>query len=151
LHIIYHCCEGCYSSATAAAIHLDLLPMDRKPSYHDLINVPFYDNLKETDRGKIILRGTDEIGNKVYTLSRKYIPHIILPAIIDLWRELEQNENDLMLVNTQYCVNRGIKTGGFLSKRLNITSLGKPLTAKATLHSYYKIANIVKQTKQSLS
>lgn len=151
MHIIYHCCNGCHASSIAAAMHLGLLPMDYKPSYHDLLNIPFYDNLEETDKGKIILRGTDEKGNKIYTLGRKYVPHIILPAILDTWNVLAQNEKDLLLVNTQSCVNNFMKFGGYMSRKLKITKIGKPMVAKATLHSYSNIANIVKNVKQSLN
>ncbi|WP_432408799.1 DUF3189 family protein [Wukongibacter sp. M2B1] len=151
MHIVYHCATGCHSSSTAAAMHLDLLPIDTKPSYHDLINVPFYDELEETDRGRLILRGTDIKGNKIYTLSRKYIPHLVLPVVCDTWKAFNQSEKDLMLINTQPGVNGFMKFGGYLSRRLKLTKVGKPIVAKATLYSYNYIANIVKDTKDLLS
>ncbi len=150
MHIIYHCVDGCHASSTAAAIHLNMLPMDEKPSYHDIMNVPFFDSLNETDRGKIIYRGIDEFGNKVYTLSRKYIPHILLPTLIDVWKAVEQNRKELLLVNTQSCVNNLMKTGSLLSRKLNQVRVGRPLVSKATLYSYNRISNIVKHTKYSL-
>lgn len=151
MHIIYHCVTGCHSSSTAAAIHLGLLPEEYKPSYHDLVNVPFYDGLEEKDRGKIILRGTDKKGNKVYTLSRKYIPHLILPLVLDTWNVLNQAEKDLMLINTQPCVNGSMKFGGYLSRKLKMIKTGRPIVAKGTLYTYENIANIVKNTKKQLS
>ncbi|RKD26089.1 Protein of unknown function [Caminicella sporogenes DSM 14501] len=151
MHIIYHCCEGCYSSSTAAAIHLGLLPINNKPSYYDLLKVPFFDNLEETDKGKIILRGTDENGNKIYTLGRKYAPHIILPVILDVWNILGLNEKDLLFVNTQPCVNNFMKFGNYMYKKLKLTKQVKPIIVKSTLHSYEKIANIVKRVKQNIN
>jgi len=151
LHIVYHCVTGCHTSSTAAAIHLGLLPIDYKPSYHDLIRVPFYDALEEKDRGKLMLRGTDEKGNKVYTLSRKYIPHLLLPVVSDTWRMLGQAEDELILINTQPSANGFVKFGGYLSRRLKLTGVGRPVVAKATLYSYNNIAKIVKNTKRSFS
>lgn len=151
MHIVYHCVTGCHSSSTAAAIHLGLLPEEYKPSYHDLISVPFYDELEEKDRGKIILRGTDEKGNSIYTLSRKYIPHLILPVVLDTWNIFNQAENDLMLVNTQPCVNGFMKLGGYLSRGLKMTNTGRPIVAKGTLYTYNNISTLVKNTKNQLS
>lgn len=151
MHIVYHCVTGCHSSSAAAAIHLDLLPIDTKPSYHDLVKVPFYDELEETDRGRLILRGTDSKGNKVYTLSRKYIAHLVLPVVCDTWKMFNQSEDDLMLINTQSSVNGFMTFGGYLSRRLKFTKVGKPIVAKATLYSYNNIADIVKNTKSLLN
>ncbi len=108
-HIIYHCFDGCHSSSVATAIHLNMLPEDHRPSYHDIMHIPFFDNLEETDKGKIIYRGTDEMNNKVYTLSRKYISHIVLPTLLDVWKILGQKKSQLMLINTQHCVNNYMK------------------------------------------
>lgn len=151
MHIVYHCVTGCHSSSTAAAIHIGLLPENYKPSYHDLLSVPFYDELEEKDRGKIILRGTDEKGNSIYTLSRKYIPHLILPVVLDTWNIFNQAENDLMLVNTQPCVNGFMKLGGYLSRGLKMTKQGRPIVAKGTLYTYENIAALVKNTKNQLN
>ncbi len=151
MHIVYHCVSGCHSSSTAAAIHLGLLPIDYKPSYNDLINLPFYDQLEEKDRGKLIERGIDSQGNKIYTLGRKYYAHLVLPVVIDTWRAFNQNENDLLLVNTQSCVNGSMKLGAYLSRDLKLTNIGRPMVGKGTLRSYNNIANIVKNTKNSLN
>jgi hypothetical protein len=151
MHIVYHCVTGCHSSSTAAAIHLGMLPIDYKPSYHDLISVPFYDELEEKDRGKLINRGTDDKGNSIYTLSRKYLPHLILPVVLDTWKIFNQSQDQLMLINTQPCVNGFMKLGGYLSRGMKFTKVGRPMVAKGTLYSYNDIANIVKNTRSLLS
>jgi len=151
LHIVYHCVEGCHCSATAAAIHLDFLPIDTKPSYHDFLNVPFFNNLNKTDKGRIILRGTDEFGNKIYTLCRSYVPHIVLPTILDVWEYAGGNKKDLLLVNTQHYENRFMKISNVLSKQLNIKKLSESLAIKGTLNNYEKIAEKVKETKKQFS
>lgn len=150
MHIIYHCASGCHSSSTAAAIHLGLLPIDYKPSYHDLTNVPFFDQLEERDRGRLIERGIDNDGNKVYTLGRKYVSHLVLPVVVDTWKAFNQNENDLLIVNTEPCVNGFMRLGGYLSRSLKFTGVGRPMVAKGTIYTYNNIADIVKNTKNSL-
>lgn len=151
MHIIYHCAEGCHCSPTAAAIHLDLLPIDHKPSYHDFINIPYFDNILNSEKGRIILRGTDEYGNKIYTLCRSYYPHIVLPAILDVWKSMGGKANELLLVNTQNSTNQYMKYGRLMSSKLNLTVQGKSMSIKGTLYNYDKIANIVKETKSRFS
>ena len=151
LHIVYHCSSGCHSSSTAAAIHLGLLPMEHKPSHHDLINVPFYDKLEERERGKLILRGTDERGNNIYTLSRQYISHLVLPLVLDTWKIFEQPEKDLVFINTEPSVNGLMRFGGYLSRSLKFIKVGRPMVAKATIHSYNAICDIVKNTQSLLN
>ncbi len=150
LHIIYHCVGGAHSSPTAAAIHLNMLPMDHIPSKYDLLNIPFYDTLEKIDRGKIILRGTDEFGNKVYTLSRQFEPKIILSVITDMWSILGNKPNDLLLVDTLPCVNTLMKIGGFSSRRLKWVKFGRPIVAKGTIDTYPNLVNVVKKTKEML-
>lgn len=150
LHIIYHCVGGAHSSPTAAAIHLNMLPMDYIPRKEDLLYIPFYDTLKKTDRGKIVYRGTDERGNKIYTLSRQFVPHLVIPAIQDTWNILGGNEKDLLLVDTVPCVNWLMRIGGFSSRRLNWVRFGRPIVTRGTLSTYPNLVNIVKKTKKMI-
>jgi hypothetical protein len=41
MKIIYCCYGGSHSSVTAAAIHLDMLPLTRKPTSAELLSIPF--------------------------------------------------------------------------------------------------------------
>ncbi|WP_330602824.1 DUF3189 family protein [Anaerosolibacter carboniphilus] len=147
---MYHCVGGSHSSTTAAAIHLGLLPMEYIPDRHDFLGVPFYDTLEKCDRGKIILRGIDEKGHKIYTLSRQFSPHLVIPAIQDMWRVLEQQEDDLMIVNTLPTVNTLMKIGGFSSRRLQWVRFGRPIVIKGTQSTYMNIVKVVRQIKEKI-
>ena len=150
MHIIYHCVGGAHSSPTAAAIHLKMLPMDHVPNKADILNLPFFDTLEKKDRGKIIYRGTDEFGNKIYTLSRQFIPDIIISSIKDMWKILDQKEEDLLIVNTLSSVNLMMRIGGFSSRRMKWVRFGRPIVLRGTLSAYPSIVQIVKETKNSL-
>lgn len=151
MYIIYHCVGGSHSSITASSIHLGLLPTDRKPSVEELLDVPFYDTLNKEDQGRIILRGIDEFGNKVFTLSRQFYPHLIIPAIQDAWELAGGNRKDLLIVNTMTSVNFIMKIGGFSSRRLKLVTFGRPIVARGTIKSYDKLLKIVKDTKDIIS
>ncbi|MBS4534261.1 DUF3189 family protein [Clostridium sp. D2Q-14] len=151
MDIIYHCVGGTHSSVIAASIHLGMLPNKEKPKLKEIINFPFFDRLKKEEQGKIILRGIDEKGNKIYTISRQFVPELVIPAIIDSYKIAGGNLNNLILVNTMSSVNFLMKIGGFSSRRLGLVSFGRPIVAKGTLKAYEDIIKIVKDTKSKIN
>lgn len=150
MHIIYHCVGGTHSSAIASALHLGLLSMDKKPTITDILSISYFDRLTKEDQGKILLRGIDEYNNKVYTLSRQFSPHLVIPAIKDSWELAGGNREELLLVNTMPAVNFLMKLGGFSSRRLNLVSFGRPIVAKGTVNAYDDIVRIVNNTKKNI-
>lgn len=151
MHIIYHCVGGTHSSAIAASIHLGMLPNKEKPQLKEIMNFPFFDRLKKDQQGRIILRGIDKQGNKVYTISRQFVPELVIPAISDSYKIAAGNLDDLLLVNTMSSVNILMKIGGFSSRRLGLVSFGRPIVAKGTLKAYEDIVKIVKDTKLKIN
>ncbi len=150
LHIIYHCVGGAHSSVLATAIHLNKLPMDRKPSIDDILNISYFDTMIKRDQGKIIYRGTDENGHRIYNLSRQFVPHLVIPVIEDTWKLLNGNCDNLMIVSTLSTVNLLMRLGGFTSRRMNWIKFGRPIVAKGSLQSYFHLVDIVKDTKKRL-
>lgn len=150
MHIIYHCVGGAHSSPTAAAIHLNMLPMDHVPTKHDLLNLTFFDTTEKVDRGKITFRGTDEFGNKVYTLSRQFQPKMVISVIKEMWSILGYDSSELLIVDTLPCVNTLMRIGGFSSRRLKWVKFGRPIVTKGTLDAYESIVDVVRETKKML-
>lgn len=151
MHIIYHCVGGAHSSVIASAIHLNKLPIDRHPTVDDILNVPYFDILTIKDRGRIMLRGTDEKGNRVYTLSRQFVPHLVVPVIEDTWNMLGESPDNLMIVSTLSAVNFLMRLGGFTSRRMNWVKFGRPIVARGTLQTYPNLVDIVLETKKRLN
>ncbi|SCY17468.1 DUF3189 family protein [Alkaliphilus peptidifermentans] len=150
MHIIYHCVGGAHSSVVAATIHLNRLPLDKKPTVSDLLNIPYYDTITVRDRGKIIYRGTDERGHKIYTMGRQFVPHLVVPVVEDTWKMLKGNIDDLVIVSTLSTVNFLMRLGGMTSRRFNWVSFGRPIVARGTIQTYFNIVKIVEETKKSL-
>ncbi|WP_427339053.1 DUF3189 family protein [Caloranaerobacter sp. DY30410] len=151
MYIIYHCVGGTHSSAIASAIHLGILPNNKKPSLKDILSLSYFDTLNKKDQGKIIFRGIDENGHKVFTLSRQFVPHLVIPAIKDAWELAGGNKDELLLVNTMDGVNFLMKIGGFSSRRLNLVTFGRPIVAYGTILTYNKLVKIVENTKKLIS
>ena len=150
MHVIYHCVGGAHSSVVASAIHLKKLPSDKIPTVDDLLNISYFDAMTIKDRGKIIYRGTDEDGHRIYTMSRQFVPHLVVPVIEDTWRLLNGDLDNVLLVSTLCTVNFLMRLGGFTSRRMNWVAFGRPIVARGTLQTYPNLIKIVYETKQKL-
>lgn len=143
---LYNCYGGTHSSSLASAIHLQKLPIDRVPSKEDIMNTQYFDRLTYKDMGRIIFRGTDKWGNKVYTLGRG-TSKALLPALENLLNilKLECNlKDEIVLINASPTVPPLMTIGGFLSRGLKLHFLGRPLLVLGAQQTYYNIINLVK-------
>lgn len=148
---IYYDFAGTHSSSIAAAVHLQLIPADRVPSKADVVNIPMFDKLSFQDRAKIVYRGTDNEGNKVFTLGygiHKKMIFCLQNAIYMLHQQYGFNER-LVLSSTAPTVPLSMTFGGIFSKVLKLVFIGKPLLIKGARKNFKKIANLVEITKNS--
>lgn len=150
MHIIYHCVGGAHSSVVASAIHLNRLPENKIPTVDDILNISYFDTMTIKDRGKIILRGTDERGHSIYTMSRQFVPHLVVPVIKDAWQLLNGSLDNVMLISTLSTVNFPMRLGGFTSRRMNWVAFGRPIVARGVLKAYPNLVKIVQETKKRL-
>jgi len=145
---IYNCYGGTHSSSLASSIHLGILPFDRVPSKKEILNTPYFDKLKYKDMGRIIYRGTDRWGNKVYTLGRG-TSKALLPALENLVnllkRECGLNE-EIVFINASPTVPLLMTLGGFISRGLKLHFLGRPLLAMGAQRAYHKVVDLVNKT-----
>ncbi len=147
---IYNCYGGTHTSSLAAEIHLKRLPFDRKPTRDEILNAQYFNKLGYQDMRKLIFRGVDEEGNKVYTLGRGMAKHLIpfLENFINfIHNECGFNEK-LILSNMSPTVPPFMTAGGFLSRGLGVDFLGVPLLVSGTKQVYGSIIKIVQRTKE---
>ncbi|MDI6603570.1 MAG: DUF3189 family protein [Thermoanaerobacteraceae bacterium] len=148
MHIIYHCYGGTHTSIVASYIHIGSLPMDRIPTKEEIENIPMFDKLNgQNDTGHIVLIGTDEYGNNIYTLGVKNGKNLVEPALKDLYYHLFKTNNGLMLIDTSSSTNWIMKIGGFTSITLKIPIIGRPLVVYGTKKIYKNIVQTVKNVK----
>ncbi|MCR3759548.1 DUF3189 family protein [Clostridium felsineum] len=148
--VIYHDVGGTHSTAVAANIHINKLPMDKVPKKEELLKLKTFDKIDKGDMGHLVYIGEDEFKDKVYTIGRQYAANLVIPAIEDMYSILNGNNEDLMIVDTKPTVNTLMKIGGFTSRRLHMVSIGRPIVTYGSLKAYMEIANIVKGVKNNL-
>ncbi|MDD3298986.1 MAG: DUF3189 family protein [Firmicutes bacterium] len=150
MHIIYHCVGGTHSSAIASAVHLCILPRNRVATDREILSIPYYDNISVEQYGRIIHRGIDEYGNNIYTLSRQFSGNIIIRALKDLSLILAKDETRMVFVNVSPAVNTIMKIGGFLSRKLHMVTLGRPIVLWGSRRAYMDIVGIVNRTREKV-
>lgn len=147
---IYNCYGGTHSSSLASAIHLGKLPPDRIPTRDEILNIEYFNKLTNKDMGKIIYRGIDEEGNKVYSVGRG-TSKVLLPCMGNLITLLhnECGLNDkIIFSNMSPTVPPAMTMGGMFSRGLKIDFIGVPLLVMGAKQTFMTIAEVVDRTKQ---
>jgi hypothetical protein len=151
MKIIYCCYGGSHSSVTAAAIHVGILPTTNIPSSQQLLSVPYYDKQTGKDHGYFHYIGIDSDKNPVYIVGKhnlgKHFEEIIR-QIADIF-QIKQRE--LIIVDTMPYVNYTMMIGGFSSRRLGITLIGRPIVIWGTKKAYWGLINLVNRIKTTVA
>ncbi|MCX7710823.1 MAG: DUF3189 family protein [Clostridia bacterium] len=146
---IYNCYGGTHSSSLASAVHLGKLPRDRVPTRDEILNTDYFNKLTYSDMGRIIYRGMDEEGNKVFSLGRG-TSKVLIPCLRNLI-EIFQNEcgfnEKIVMSNMSPTVPFPMTMGGFFSRGLHIHFVGVPLLVIGAQRAYHKVLRIVDNTK----
>ncbi|MFZ5632688.1 MAG: DUF3189 family protein [Bacillota bacterium] len=150
MKIIYHCYGGTHSSVTAACIHLGLLPRDRVPKYKELIGQELFDRQKVCDIGKIVFMGHDSLGNDIYVVGRQSRPKLLYNVTGGLAELFGIDRDSLMPVDVSSYVNPSMKAGGFMSRKMGLVGLGRPIVAWGTLRNYIRLVAVVEKVYAKL-
>lgn len=152
VRVIYSCYGGTHSSPVAAAIHLGRLPRDRVPAREELLSIPGFDRAEGDGRGRLTPVGTDRWGNFVYVLPRGSIPLRALRRLIaGTLAMCGRADMPLVIVDTLVCLNWPMRVGGFLSRRLGLVFVGRPLVAWGTQRAYRCLVALVERVEAALS
>ena len=148
---IYNCYAGTHSSTLASAVHLEKLPLDRTPTKKEIIETEYFDKLTKKDFGRIIFRGTDEEGNKVFTIGRGP-SKLIIPCLVNVINVLCNDygfKEKIIFSNMSPTVNFIMSIGGFISRRLGLSFIGLPLLVIGAKKAHGQIIQVVGHTKES--
>ncbi len=148
--LIYTCYGGAHSSPVAAAIHLGWLPADRTPRPEEILALPRYDRTTPDDMGVPELMGRDEFGHEVYVLGRGPAKEVVERAVGSGFGLAGGERTQLLFVSTLECVNLPMRIGGFTSRVLGWTGIGRPLVIWGTRCAFNDLVAVVQKTKRFL-
>ncbi|MCM2533800.1 DUF3189 family protein [Neobacillus pocheonensis] len=148
---IYNDYGGTHTTSMAAAYHLKQLPQsERKLTTEEILNVKFFNKLTHADFGKLILHGTDEDGNLVYTIGRKK-NKLLVPALKEMSLLLQEKfkfDEKIIFSNTSPTVPPAMTLGGFFSRGIKIDFIGVPLLVKGAKQCCDNVFRLVENTKE---
>lgn len=147
--IIYHCYGGAHSSVVAAAIHLGTLKADKTPGERELMQLNLFDRQTKDGHGQLHFYGYDEKGRQVYSIGCRNAGAAVEAALTSV-AGLLGVEDELHFVDTLPCVNLEMRIGGYISRRLGLTRLGRPLVVRGTKKAYRRLVDLVLKTKQEV-
>jgi len=149
MKIIYHCFGGSHSSVTAAAIHLGLLSTSRIPTFQELMALPYFDKTPGKVYGVIRFMGQTGEGDEVYVLGKKNLGSRMDRIFMGL-AELLGVKDQVVVVNTMHYVNLLMMAGGYLSRRMGLVSLGRPILVWGTRLAFPQLVRVVERVKNEI-
>ncbi|NLZ54782.1 MAG: DUF3189 family protein [Thermoanaerobacteraceae bacterium] len=145
---IFYCCYGsAHSSVVAASIHLGLLPSNRVPTSKEFLVLPHYDKTESFEIGTPFFMGKDEYDSDVFILGMASERRLIKKAILSFLAHAGLNTHDIMMVDTLRSVSFLTKLGGFISRRLGLIAIGRPLTILGIQQKYPDFVKLVAAVK----
>lgn len=150
MRIVYTCYGGAHSSPVAAAIHLNLLTRHRLPTAHELLSLPLYEKTTRRQHGSVIFVGCDHAGHAVYVLGRGAAGPAVVRAVKSGMALAGQSGGEVFFVNTLAAVNTWMRIGGFLSRGLGFTFLGRPLVIYGTQRAFPQLVRLVEDVERRL-
>ncbi|MCR3921065.1 MAG: DUF3189 family protein [Firmicutes bacterium] len=149
-HIIYHCYGGAHSSVTAAAIHLGKLQAAKVPTGDELLTLTLFDRQTKEDHGQLHFFGFDEWENLVFSVGCRNVGKT-MENVLQGVATMVGLGDELMFIDTLHCVSIKMRIGGYISRRLGLVTIGRPLVVQGTREAYPKIAELVQQVKNEVS
>ncbi len=150
MYIIYHCFGSAHSSVIASAIHVGMLPTHRIPKTQEIVTLPYYDQTRREEIGSPFYVGRDELGIEVYILGMANNKEVLIKSLDSLLKIYHIKENQLILVDSLSQINTITRIGGFLSRRLGLIKIGRPLTIKGVQKAYYQFVHLVETVKDQV-
>ncbi|WP_324718196.1 DUF3189 family protein [Carboxydochorda subterranea] len=145
--MVYHCFGGAHSSPVAAAIHAGLLPADRVPDGRALARIPYFDTTPPSHWGELLPVGKDAHGHEVYVMGHGPHGALACRAVLAGYALGREEWPPLLLIDTVPYINLWMRIGGFLSRRLRLVSLGRPLVIWGARRAYPRLAALVREVQ----
>ncbi|MEW5784761.1 MAG: DUF3189 family protein [Bacillota bacterium] len=141
--IIFQCYGGTHTSVTAASIYTGLLPRGRRPTDRELIALPYFDRLCKSKIGYLHYIGADRQGHRVFTLGSGSWGLQVRAIITAYLSHVQPSGLRVALIDCSGSLTMPIRLGGFLSRRLGLVAVGRPLVSFGIRTAYRSLLSRV--------
>ncbi len=143
--IVFQCFGGTHTSVTAAAIYLEKLPRSRRPRLEELLALPYFDRVENSDIGTLHYLGRDRRHNRVFVLGCSRWGVAVRELLSALLRLYGPEKPALALIDCTSAVTWPVRLGGYLSRRIHLIAPGRPLVGRAILQNYPRLLRLAEQ------
>ncbi|SNS23992.1 Protein of unknown function [Anaerovirgula multivorans] len=151
MKIVYSCFGGAHSSVVTAAIHMGYLPMNRLPSKEEILAVPNYDKAQNHEIGMPHHMGVDARNHMIYIMGMGHSRGYYTKMLYEFYNEIIPNKKkDIVIIDVTSLLNNRTRLGGFMSRRLNIVGIGRPLTVYGIQKNYRYFTELVRTVKETI-
>lgn len=151
MKVFYHCYGGAHSSVTAANLHLGHLPSERRPGVAEILHQPLFDRALHRDVGRPLLMGEDEHGNEVFAIGLAEGKRLLARALQDYLALHGLPRTAALMVNTLDAAGITLRVGGYLSRRMGLVRIGRPLAAMGVWANYWLFVERVESVKAQIA
>lgn len=142
---IFYCCWGsAHTSVVSSHIHLGLLPIDRRARFEEINDLEMYDRTPNSEIGTVFYVGDDRQGNQVYFMGFGPQKQMVRQGVIDYLRINGVDTEGLLFVDAIVHATWLTCVGGYLSRRLGLIRIGRPLTIIGILQNYRAFTELVR-------
>lgn len=147
--IVFQCFGGTHTSVVAASIYLGRLPRTGRPALEQILALPYFDRNDAASVGSLFFDGFDCRGNIVCILgSGGWGSQIrnLLASVLELARDGESVVvPEVAVIDCLPEAGPAVRVGGFISRRLGFTALGRPLVSRGIIGSYPRLLKLVQR------
>ena len=148
--LVYVCYGSAHSSIVAANLHLGRLPLHRQALPNEVLAAPHFDELPHSRVGTLLNMGQDGWGHRIYALGLGPCREALGRGVKDLAESLGAPPGSLVLVDALSGSHPRTRIGGFLSRRLGLVRVGRPLAASGILADYGRFTALVERVWRDL-
>ena len=146
--VIFQCFGGTHTSAAAAAIYLGKLPRKRRPRLEELLALPYFDRNENSGVGTLNFAGYDPRGNPVFILGSGPWGAEVRGLTASLLKLAGAAAPAVAMIDCIPLLSPTIRLGGYISRRLGLIALGRPLVGSGILRSYPHFLTLVENFEQ---
>ncbi len=148
MKIIYYCYGGTHTSVVAAAIHVGMLPANYPPEKEEFYSIPYFDRISNANIGEAQFMGIDSWGNDIYCMGWGNYKKNILGYLLSLQKDDKRFLfEQAIFVYVLPIADIFVRIGGFLSRRLGLVSIGRPLIIDGIRKKYSLYSHLVEHVK----
>lgn len=141
--VIFQCFGGTHTSVVAAFIYLGRLPRTRQPRLDEILALPYFDRAGRAEVGTLHYAGRNPGGNSVFILGSRHWGAEVRGQAAALLRLAASPMPKVAVIDCLPHVTLPVRLGGYISQRLGLTAIGRPLVGRGILWNYSRILALV--------